>query len=181
MEAGDVAERDRIATGGKHNWDCRSRRPGSDYGGVATGRCEHRYLALNQLGREHRQAIVLTICVPIYDPDILVRGVASFPEAIMKGRQHVRCTSGRSALEKPNHWHRGLLRARRERPCRRAAEERDEIAAFHSITSSASESTLSEVVTPSDFAVFKLITNWNLTVSITGRSAGLTPLSTRPV
>src|SRR5262244_2399019 len=51
----------------------------------------------------------------------------------------------------------------------------------HSITSSASESKLSEIVTPSDLAVFKLITNWNLTVSITGRSAGFTPFSTRPV
>src|SRR5262249_34595879 len=74
-----------------------------------------------------------------------------------------------------------LLRARRERPSSRAADQRDELAALHSITSSASESKLSEIVTPSAFAVFKLITNWNLTVSITGRSAGLTPLSTRPV
>jgi hypothetical protein len=31
----------------------------------------------------------------------------------------------------------GLLRARRDRPRRRAAEERDELAALHSITSSA--------------------------------------------
>jgi hypothetical protein len=51
----------------------------------------------------------------------------------------------------------------------------------HSMTSSASDSKLSDILTPSAFAVFKLITNWNLTVSITGRSAGLTPLSTRPV
>ena len=33
----------------------------------------------------------------------------------------------------------------------------------HSITSSASESRLSEIVTPSTFAVFKLITSSNLT------------------
>src|SRR6201990_2066546 len=39
----------------------------------------------------------------------------------------------------------------------------------HSITSSASESKLSAILAPSDFAVVKLITNWNLTVSITGR------------
>src|SRR6516225_4952898 len=51
---------------------------------------------------------------------------------------------------------------------------------YYSITSSASESKLSEILAPSDFAVLKLITNWNLTVSITGRSVGLTPLSTRP-
>ena len=36
-----------------------------------------------------------------------------------------------------------LLRARRKRPRRRAAEQRDELAAFHSITSSARASRLS--------------------------------------
>jgi hypothetical protein len=36
--------------------------------------------------------------------------------------------------------HRRLLRTRRERPCGRAAEKRDEGAAFHSITSSARSS-----------------------------------------
>jgi hypothetical protein len=46
-------------------------------------------------------------------------------------------------LEKPDHRHRRLLRARRERPRgRRAAEKRDELAAVHSITSSARASTL---------------------------------------
>ena len=36
------------------------------------------------------------------------------------------------------HWHRGLLRARRERPSSRATEKCDELAPpFHSITSSA--------------------------------------------
>src|SRR5262249_17735693 len=40
--------------------------------------------------------------------------------------------------EKPDHWHRRLLRARRQWPRRhRAAEQRDELAPPHSITSSA--------------------------------------------
>jgi hypothetical protein len=38
--------------------------------------------------------------------------------------------------KKADHRHRRLLSARRERPRRRAAEQRDELAAFHSITSS---------------------------------------------
>jgi hypothetical protein len=37
---------------------------------------------------------------------------------------------GRSAAEKPDHRQRRLLRARPERPRRRAAEQRDEFAAF---------------------------------------------------
>jgi hypothetical protein len=42
---------------------------------------------------------------------------------------------------------------------RRAAKQRDELAASHSITSSASVSRLSEILRPSVFAVFKLITS----------------------
>jgi hypothetical protein len=47
-----------------------------------------------------------------------------------------------------------LLRARRKRPRRRrAAEQRDERAPLHSITSSASAKSLSATVKPSAFAV----------------------------
>ena len=42
-----------------------------------------------------------------------------------------------------------LLRARRERPCRRAADERDELAPFHSITSSARASSIGGTLRPS--------------------------------
>jgi hypothetical protein len=45
----------------------------------------------------------------------------------------------RRDMKKSNHRHRWLLRARRERPRNRcAASKRDELAALHSITSSAS-------------------------------------------
>jgi len=37
----------------------------------------------------------------------------------------------RYTAEEPDHRHRRLLRARRERPRRRAAEKRDELATFH--------------------------------------------------
>src|SRR5215470_14636837 len=56
-----------------------------------------------------------------------------------------------------------LLRARRERPRHRAAEQRDELAApDHSITSSASASSLSGTSKPSALAVLRLMTNSNL-------------------
>src|SRR5262249_15035180 len=70
----------------------------------------------------------------------------------------------------------GLLRARRERPRRRAAEQRDEVAPFHSITSSARASSVGGSVGPSDVAVFRLTTNSNLVPCCTGRSAGFAPL-----
>src|SRR5262249_12784840 len=73
-----------------------------------------------------------------------------------------------------------LLRARRERPRCRAAEQRDETAAFHhSITSSARCSNGSGMLRPSAFAVLRLTTSSNLLDSWTGRSPGLAPLRMR--
>jgi hypothetical protein len=69
-----------------------------------------------------------------------------------------------------------LLRARRERPHRsRAAKQRDELAAFHSITSSAIASKPGGNVKPSALAVFKLMTSSNLVGCMIGRSAGFSP------
>src|SRR5277367_5532924 len=50
----------------------------------------------------------------------------------------------------------------------------------YSITSSAIESNPDGRVSPSDLAVFKLITNSNLVGCMTGKSAGLAPLRIRP-
>src|SRR5262249_45795236 len=71
----------------------------------------------------------------------------------------------------------GLLRARRERPRRcRAAEQRDELAALHSITSSARASRIGKTSKPKALAALRLITNSNLVPCWTGKSAGFTPL-----
>src|SRR5262245_25758014 len=73
-----------------------------------------------------------------------------------------------------------LLRARRERPYgSRAAEQPDELAALHSITSSASASTASGTLRPSALAVLRLITSSYLVGACTGRSAGFSPLRMR--
>src|SRR5262245_60156672 len=77
--------------------------------------------------------------------------------------------------------HGALLRARRKRPGSRSAEQRDELAPIHSITSSASESRLSEILMPSALAVFKLITVSNLVGCNTGSSEGFAPLRIRAV
>src|SRR5262249_40261891 len=71
----------------------------------------------------------------------------------------------------------GLLRVGRQRPHRRAAEKRYELAALHSITSSASASSLSGIWT---FAVLRLMASSNLFGNSTGRSAGFAPLRMRP-
>jgi hypothetical protein len=75
-----------------------------------------------------------------------------------------------------------LLRARRDRPRRRAAEKRDELAPpDHSITSSARASSVGGTWRPSVLAVCMLMTSSNLVDCTTGRSAGFAPLRMRPV
>src|SRR5262249_54504755 len=61
-----------------------------------------------------------------------------------------------------------------------AAEQRDELATVHSITSSASASNLSGISRPSALAVLPLKTSSSLFICSTGKSAGLTPLRMRP-
>src|SRR5262245_8775546 len=71
-----------------------------------------------------------------------------------------------------------LLPARRERPChRRAAEQRDERAAPHSITSSATNRMSRLIVSPTSLAAFTLMTSSNFVGRSTGKSAGFAPLS----
>src|SRR5262249_18567284 len=74
----------------------------------------------------------------------------------------------------------GCLRARRERPCCRATEQRDELAAAaHSITSSARASSVAGISRPSALAVLRLMTKSYLVGACTGRFAGFSPLRMR--
>src|SRR5262249_30899396 len=75
-----------------------------------------------------------------------------------------------------------LLRTRRERPrSRRNTEQRDELAAPHSITLSARASSIAGTSSPSILPVCRLTTSSNLVARRTGRSAGLSPLRMRPL
>jgi len=65
---------------------------------------------------------------------------------------------------------------------RRAAEQRDEMAAMdHSITSSARASSDVGTLSPSAFAVLRLMANSTLVTCYTGRSAAFSPLRMREV
>src|SRR5262249_15023311 len=164
-----------------NDWDCCGRRPGGEDGRVAARSCEHRDLALKEFGRERRQAIVLTIRKAINNPNILALDITRFSQSGLKSCHHVGRPTARTALEETDHRHRRLLRACRERPRDgSAADERDERTPLHSITSSASASSLSGMVRPSAFAVLRLITSSNLVGCMTGRSAGFSPLRILP-
>src|SRR5215471_4198560 len=106
--------------------------------------------------------------------------ISSFRQALPETGKLRRRFVGRSAADKPDYGHRCLLRARRERPRGRTAEQRDEIAPLHlrgySITSSARASSVGGTVRPSAFAALRLMTSSNLVGCSIGRSAGLAPL-----
>src|SRR6266403_2204025 len=86
----------------------------------------------------------------------------------------------RTGVQKSDHRHRALLRARRQRPARRrTAEKRDEFAALHSITSSARASMIGGISRPIALAVLTLITSVNLVGRSIGKSAALAPLRMR--
>src|SRR5262249_39286947 len=114
--------------------------------------------------------------------DVAALDKAHAAKALAKRSLHLRGGRTRAAAQIPDHRHWLPLRARRERPGRsRAAEQRDERAARHSITSSARASSVGGTSKRSALAVLRLITNSNLVGWLTGRSAGLAPLRTRAV
>src|SRR5262245_658144 len=115
------------------------------------------------------------------DRHVLALDIAGVSEALAESAQQVPDRVRRLRVKKTDRRHHCLLCARRERRRgRRAAEQRDELAAFHSITSSASASSLSGIWRPSALAVLRLMTSSSLFTCSTGKSAGLTPLRTRP-
>src|SRR5262249_19352806 len=110
-------------------------------------------------------------------------GPSAFSQLLAKGA-HARlrfrvCRRERHQYADPAHAC-VLLRTRRERPRgRRGAEQGDELAPPHSITSLARASKLSGTVRPSALAVLRLITSSYLVGACTGRSDGFSPLKMR--
>ena len=121
------------------------------------------------------------IARPAIVDQAIALGPAEFAQTIHKRRlpllrYRIALTAG---LEHTNVPHR-LTRPRREWPSsRRAAEQRDEVAPFHSITSLARASSMGGISRPSAFAVLRLTTVLNVVGACTGRSAGFSPLRIR--
>src|SRR5215470_5465475 len=140
---------------------------------------DDRHLTLDKLGHQCWHTIELILCPTIFDYNIAAIDETGFAEALTKCRGQMGASIGGALIEKPDHWQCRLLRARGERPRRRAAEQGDELAPFHSITSSARASSDGGTSRPSDLAVLRLITSSYLVGACTGRSAGFAPLRMR--
>src|SRR5207253_9701255 len=174
-EASDEPELDRIAADAKDNRDRRGRRL-DHHRRTVVARVDHGHWLAEEIGGQRHQAVILVFSVLVVDRDVAALDKAHAAKALAKRSLHLRGGRTRAAAQIPDHWHWLPLRARRERPRdRRAAEQRDELAAFHSITSSARASSVAGTSRPNAFAVLRLITSSNLTGAWTGRLLGFSP------
>src|SRR5262249_3183100 len=118
----------------------------------------------------------------ILDRHVPTFGVAGFIEAVAERSRPVRVGNGRRTVDERDHGHPRLLRPRRQRPRRRAAEQGDELAPpHHSITSSARASNVGGTSRLSALAVLRLMASSTFVTCCTGKSAGFSPPRTRPL
>src|SRR5262249_11426947 len=129
---------------------------------------------------QHWQSIKLILGPAVFDRHVLTLDIARLLQALAERPQPFRDRIGRSGVQIPDHRHRRLLRPRRQRPRRRTAEQRDELASLHSITSSAATWSVRGTRRPSAFAANRLITSSNLSSCLTGRSEALSPFRILP-
>jgi hypothetical protein len=132
-DARDQPKLDRVLANTEHDRDGRGRSLGGAGSGRAAWYGDDCYLPVDQLGRQFRHPIVLTLRPTVFDGDVLTFHEAGFVEAFAE-RGHIgRIVVARSDAEKADHRQRALLRARGERPDRRRnTEPRDEFATPHS-------------------------------------------------
>jgi hypothetical protein len=136
-----------------------------------------------QFFRKHHKLICFARREQCVDVNTRLRPSSAF-EPLSEPRKaclHFRIILG-GAHEHPNPPHAlRLLRTRTKRPRSRCApEERDEVAAGHSMTSSAVASSDGGTVRPSTRAVWWLMTKSILFDCTTGNSADFAPLRMRP-
>src|SRR5262249_5221056 len=138
VEAPDDTCLDWIAAEREHDRDRRSRRLGGNDRRSAADCNDYRDPSGDKISRQYWQSVILTVGPTEGDVNVLAFDLARVPQSQPKCHLVPSRFARRPAAEEPDHRHRRLLRARRERPrdCS-AAEQRDELAAVHSITSSA--------------------------------------------
>jgi len=145
----------------------------------AQGRCNDGDRQAHELGRQFRQAVIAVFRPARFDPHVLTIGITGLAQAIAKCNEALGVRLRRSGLQQPDDRQRRLLRARGERwqhgRRRRAADERDEVAPPHSITSSARDAKAGDTNKPMAFAALRFITIWYFVGAWIGRSLGFSP------
>jgi hypothetical protein len=101
--------------------------------GSAAGGCNHGDPEPDQIFRECRYSLVLVFCPAVFNLDVAPFHVTQFAQSLAKSFDLVGSAGKTLVVEKSDHRHFRLLRARRQRPRSRPADERYERAPPHSI------------------------------------------------
>src|SRR5262249_2019523 len=134
----------------------------------------------NQISDHRLESIEITLCPAEFERDVPTLHVSGLIQTIAKCSYVMLSLIERRVGEESYHRHRRLLRARRNRPRCRAAEQCDEVAAGHSISSSARPDSGSGTVMPSVLATLRLMKSSTFVTCCTGRSEGFSPFRMRP-
>ena len=133
------------------------------------------HVAANEIGGEGRQALVPPLRPAILDRYVASDDNAGIAQTTMEVFEPERGNVGCSEVKEAHDGHR-LLPVCDDRPSDgRTAEQRDELASDHSMTSSARARSVGGSSSPSPLAVCRLMTNSNLVGCSTGMSAGFAP------
>src|SRR5262249_30415530 len=120
-------------------------------------------LASDKLGRELGGSVAAAFRPAILNREVTALDPAKFAQPLQKSGDPWAPGRGRGRAQKAEGRQlSGLLRARLERPCCRAAEQRHKLASLHSIISSARPSRIGGTSKPKALAALRLITNSNL-------------------
>ena len=141
----------------------------------ADWRNNHSYLTLHQIRRHFPKPAIFTVRPAEFDRDILALSVAGLGKTLSKCREQASAWFRRAGMQEADYRHLLLLRSCSQRLRCRGAEQRDELAPPHSITSSAVARSVGGTFTPSDFAVFEFTISSKRVGRSAGKSAGLVP------
>src|SRR5262249_21602399 len=137
-ETGHEPQLDRINSSDEDERNSLGSRFDCKRGDGSTESSNHRDLSAYQISSHGREPLISIFRPAILDRNGLIFDVAGLRQSLPEPSNIGRGFARRATAKKPDHRHGRPLRARRKRPRdRRAAEERDELAPFHSITSSA--------------------------------------------
>src|SRR5262249_27955315 len=178
-KAGDQTKLDRVLADPENDRDRRGGGSGRKCSRVAARRGNNGHATMNEISHERRQAIVFALEPMVLHHHVPAVDVAGFDQASAERIGNARGAVSRPTADKADDRQCRLLRPRRERPRRRGAEQRDERAPPHSITSSARASMIGGISRPIALAVLTLITSVNLVGRSIGKSAALAPLRMR--
>src|SRR5262249_3943973 len=148
---------DHVSAERADDWDLMRRLLGSDCGRREPGH-DHVDFELHQFRCQFGKMVHLSLVRSEFEPNVFPLDITELAQRLAKQLPELLPT-GSGTHQNANGCHLRLLRPRRERPCRSAAQEGDELAPLHSITSSASASSLSGIWRPSALAVLRLMVN----------------------